>query len=428
MMLPIQNRTVVHLEISMKKLVAVGAVACLSSAVWAQTAPLSVELYGIADAGVMRVSGLKGGSNSYVASGIMEGTRWGLRGNEDLGGGYRALFTLESRVEIDTGSTSNRPLSATQLPDRASVATLMGLPATFQPFVTAVASNIGTQSAGVNLSNNLFDRQAYLGLVTPVGGILAGRMYTPAYELNANFDIMKTESSLAAGQVGSFPPTIDIRLSNSLAYRIQAAGFTASAMYSMGEVPGSASKGRFWGAMGMYKGPGFSAGVAHNTRNNELGSKSLTSTIAGGSVTIGSGALNLMYAKVRDNNPTGLSGISASLPTSVGLPIQDAFIRAFKLDGDLIHIGYRHIMGANTISVAYTQFNDKRPNNADTASYGVAYTYALSKRTDINAIVTRFNNSGLGQSAPGQAGFFGGVTETAGRDSTSVALGLRHRF
>jgi predicted porin len=402
--------------------------ALFSSVAIAQTATPTVQLYGIADAGVMHVTGLKGGSNSYVASGIMEGTRWGLRGNEDLGGGYRALFTLESRVEIDTGSTSNRPLSGTQLPDRASVATLMGLPASFQPFVSGVAANIATQSAGVNLSNNLFDRQAYLGMVTPFGGVLAGRMYTPAYELNANFDIMKTESSLAAGQVGSFPPTIDIRLSNSLAYRIQAAGFTGSAMYSLGEVSGSATKGRFWGLMGMYKGTGFSAGAAHNTRNNELGATSLTSTIAGASVDIGSGALNLMYAKIKDNNPTGLSGISASLPASVGLPVQEAFIRALKLDGDLMHIGYRYVTGPNTISVAYTQYNDKRPNNADTASFGVAYTYALSKRTDINTVVTQFKNSGLGQSAPGQAGFFGGVTESAGKDSTSFALGLRHRF
>lgn len=417
----------------MKKILSMGAaMAVVSSAAMAQTAAPSVELYGIADAGLMRVTGLKGGSNSYVASGIMEGTRWGLRGNEDLGGGYRALFTLESRVEIDTGGTSNRPLSGTQLPDRASVATLMGLPASFQPFVTGVAANIGTQSAGVNLSNNLFDRQAYLGLVTPFGGVLAGRMYTPAYELNANFDIMKTESSLAAGQVGSFPPTIDIRLSNSLAYRIQAAGFTGSAMYSLGEVPGAATKGRFWGLMGMYKGAGFSAGAAHNTRNNELGQTSLTSSIAGASVNLGSGALNAMYARIKDNNPTGLSTIAAGLPGgvtgSVGMPVQNAFINALKLDGHLMHFGYRYVMGPSTISVAYTQYDDKRPNNADTKSYGVAYTYALSKRTDINAIVTQFKNSGLGQSAPGQAGFFGGVTESAGKDSTSIALGLRHRF
>jgi predicted porin len=413
----------------MKKTLTLGVAALtVSSAAFSQTAAPTVELYGIVDAGVMRVSGLKGGSNNFLASGIMEGTRWGLRGNEDLGGGYRALFTLESRVEIDTGGSSNRPLSGTQLPDRLSVATLMGLPASMQPFVTAVGSSIANASAGVNLPNRLFDRQAYLGLVTPVGGILAGRMYTPAYELNANFDIMKTESSLAAGQVGSFPPTIDIRLSNSLAYRIQKDGLTGSVMYSMGEVPGSNSKGRFWGFMGMYKGSGYSAGLAYNTRNNELGSKSLTTAIGGVSVNIGAGTLNFMAADIKDKNPSDVSTIAASLPSSVGQPVQNAFINALKLDGLLLHVGYRHVMGANTISVAYTQYDDKRPNNSDTASYGVAYTYALSKRTDINAILTRFNNSGLGQAAPGQAGFFGGVTESAGRDSTSVAVGLRHRF
>ncbi|MFM2447865.1 MAG: hypothetical protein RIS44_315 [Pseudomonadota bacterium] len=417
----------------MKKILTLGVVALtVSSAALSQTAAPTVELYGIADAGVMRVSGLKGGSTNFLASGIMEGTRWGLRGNEDLGGGYRALFTLESRVEIDNGGTSNRPLSGTQLPDRLSVATLMGLPASMQPFVTAVGSSIANASAGVNLPNRLFDRQAYLGLVTPVGGILAGRMYTPAYELNANFDIMKTESSLAAGQVGSFPPTIDIRLSNSLAYRIQKDGITGSLMYSLGEIPGSNSKGRFWGVMGMYKGSGYSAGLAYNTRNNELGSKSLTTLIGGASVNVGAGTVSFMAAEIKDNNPSDVSTIAAGLPGgvagAVGLPVQNAFINALKLDGLLLHVGYRHVMGANTISLAYTQYDDKRPNNADTASYGVAYTYSLSKRTDINAILTRFNNSGLGQAAPGQAGFFGGVTETAGRDSTSVALGLRHRF
>ena len=413
----------------MRKDFAVGAlVVALSSASVAQTAPSGIELYGIADAGVMRVSGLKGGSTNYLASGIMEGTRWGLRGNEDLGGGFRALFTLESRVEIDTGGTSNRPLSGTQLPDRASVATLMGLPATFQPYVNAVASSIGSQSAGVNLSNNLFDRQAYMGLVTPVGAVLAGRMYTPAYELNANFDIMKTESSLAAGQVGAFPPTTDIRLSNSLAYRIQKDGVTATAMYGLGEVPDSSSKGRFWGVMTMYKGGNFSLGAAHNTRNNELGARSLTSSIVGASVRVGPGSLNLMVAQIKDNNPTGLSGIAASLPAAVGVPIQDAFIRAFKQDARLFHLGYRYVAGPSTVSVAYTQLDDKRSANADTKSYGVAYTYALSKRTDLNTVLTQYKNSGLAQAAPGQAGFIGGVTESAGKDSSSLALGLRHRF
>ena len=71
---------------------------------------------------------------------------------------------------------------------------------------------------------------------------------------------------------------------------------------------------------------------------------------------------------------------------------------------------------------------DRRAANADVASYGAAYSYALSKRTDINVVLTHFDNKNLAQAAPGQAGFLGGVTKSAGTDSNSLALGVRHRF
>ena len=92
----------------------------------AQTA--NVTLYGVVDVGVQNVSGVKGGSITQVASGIMEGSRWGLRGTEDLGGGYKATFVLESRFEADTGALSNRTISGNQLPDRF----LAGLPPAVQ--------------------------------------------------------------------------------------------------------------------------------------------------------------------------------------------------------------------------------------------------------------------------------------------------------
>ena len=90
----------------------------LASAATASLAQNSVTIYGIVDLGATRVSGLKGGSISQLSSGIMDGSRLGVRGNEDLGGGYRALFTLESRLEADTGLLSNRPPSGSQVADR----------------------------------------------------------------------------------------------------------------------------------------------------------------------------------------------------------------------------------------------------------------------------------------------------------------------
>ena len=166
----------------------------LASAATASLAQNSVTIYGIVDLGATRVSGLKGGSISQLSSGIMDGSRLGVRGNEDLGGGYRALFTLESRLEADTGLLSNRPPSGSQVADRLIQANLLGLPAQLQPVLNSVSGSIGN-GIGVNLAGAFWDRQIFLGLVTPVGAILAGRQYTPAYETSATFDVMQTQSA-----------------------------------------------------------------------------------------------------------------------------------------------------------------------------------------------------------------------------------------
>ena len=410
----------------MRQVLLLSVLATASSLALAQS---SVNLYGIVDVGLTSTSGLRDGTARQLVSGIMEGSRFGVRGDEDLGGGYRALFTLEHRLELDNGSISNRPVTGSQLPDRASQAAFLGLPLAFQPVVDAVAGNIGS-TVGVNLGGTFWDRQAYLGFVTPVGGILAGRQYTPAYEVVATFDTMRTESALSAGQVGSIPASVDIRANNSLAYRIQLGGFSAALMVTAAE--GSTTTGRLIGLNAIYKGGRFSVGLGHNERENELGQKSLPSTVLGGTLDLGPGRISALVGQVQDDNPTGLSSIGALVAPQVGAAnavlIQDAFIDALRQDAQLMHIGYRIVSGAHTVSAAYSLYDDRRDANADTASYGVAYTYSLSKRTDLNAVLTRFDNSGLGQAAPGGAGYLGGVTATAGTDSTSIALGLRHRF
>jgi predicted porin len=411
----------------MKKLLTLAALACGSMTVCAQSGS-SVNLYGIVDAGISRVSGLKGGRDFKMVSGIMDGSRWGLRGNEDIGNGYLGLFVLENRLELNNGTGSNRPPSGSQVPDRISLAARLNLPGALQPAVSAVAASIGA-GIGVNLGSTYWDRQAYVGLVTPFGGVLAGRQYTPAYEVSAFFDTMQTQSSLAAGQVASIPSSIDIRVSNALAYRIQAGAFSGGLMYTVEAEP---SRTTLKGFSAMYKTAPFSVGLGFNTRKNELGEKSLTSTVVGASAAIGPGTISGMVASIKDDHPTGLSTITATLTPLVGganaALVQSRFITALKQKGQLAHIGYRFTFGANTVYTAYTKFNDKTASNADVASYGAVYSYAFSKRTDMNFAVTHFNNMGLAQAAPGQAGFLGGVTATAGSDSNSFALGLRHRF
>lgn len=462
-----------------KTFLILGLLAGSVSAAWAQS---SVTVYGILDGGVSYTSGIAGGARKQVVSGIMDGSRLGFRGNEDIGGGYRALFLLENRLELDTGTNSNTPVSGTTfLPDRWGkqsaifTPTTFTLPGTIPPALAAqliggataglnsslqtvtatLGGRLAAASFGVNIGNARFwDRQAYVGLVTPFGAVLAGRQYTPAYELNAAFDTMATQSSLAAGQVAAVPAVIDIRQANALQYRIQQGGLSASVMVAAGE--GSTSQGRFYGAMVQYKTDDYGVGVGMNAKDNELGQRSLRSITLGASAKVGPGTVSFLYNDISDPNPSGLSALLDGLRTALvgqvrpGLAAQinaaapgvgtllasqisvDGLVNnyksAFVQDAAAFSIGYRMTMGQHTFYTAFNRLDDKTRVNADTDSYGVAYSYALSKRTDLNFVLTHFDNKGMGQAAPGQAGFLGGFTSAPGVDSNNVAMGIRHRF
>ncbi len=69
----------------------------------------SATLYGIVDDSIVyqssstsRGSTSSGRSNVKTASGIWAGSRFGLKGAEDLGGGNKAIFQLESGFDINS--------------------------------------------------------------------------------------------------------------------------------------------------------------------------------------------------------------------------------------------------------------------------------------------------------------------------------------
>jgi predicted porin len=117
----------------------------------------NVEIYGRIDTGFSKRSDNvgKAGSKGAVDSGITGGNRLGFRGKEDLGGGTKALFVLESGWAADTGEQ------------------LQG--------------------------GRLFGRQAFVGLSGGFGQVVAGRMYSPRYRfLSSSLD------PFAAGTVGRY--------------------------------------------------------------------------------------------------------------------------------------------------------------------------------------------------------------------------------
>jgi predicted porin len=386
----------------------------------AQTA--NVTLYGIVDVGVQHVNGVKGGSVTQVASGIMEGSRWGLRGTEDLGGGYKAIFTLENRFEADTGALSNRPLSGSQLPDRFTAGLLPGVQA-------ALNGAVGP-ALGVNVANRLFDRQAFVGLITPFGAVLMGRQYTPAFEISARYDAFSNATAASPGQLAAIPAGIDIRESNSLQYRIELQGFYGSAYYALGESAVGNKNSRLVGINGGYQSKQFGAGIGYNERTNSAGQKSLNSLVIGANFDAGLANIFAMYGAFKEPNGATAPELRAGLING-GVPailVDTGILPRFMQDSRLYHVGARIPLGVGQLTLGYSRLDDKRATNADSESYGAAYTYPLSKRTDLTAAVTQVNNNANAQVLPGGNGFLGGVSAFAGKDATSFQLSLRHKF
>ena len=89
-----------------KNLIAVAALATLAVSAQAQS---SVTLYGNVDAG-LTYSKVKQAGNSDtttgVTSSILTESFFGLKGQEDLGGGLKAVFKLEAPIAVDTGAAS----------------------------------------------------------------------------------------------------------------------------------------------------------------------------------------------------------------------------------------------------------------------------------------------------------------------------------
>jgi predicted porin len=70
----------------------------------------SLAIYGAVDLGIRTVSGDGIGSKTTLASGGYRASRLGLRGTEDLGGGWHAGFKLETTIHADVGGLGSRSL------------------------------------------------------------------------------------------------------------------------------------------------------------------------------------------------------------------------------------------------------------------------------------------------------------------------------
>lgn len=456
----------------MRKTVLTVALALALPAAFAQGGPTQagVELYGIVDVGIESVDNGSGASATKLTSGISTGSRWGIRGSEDLGGGYRALFTLESRFETDTGSMTNRgPIffCGTTCPGVALIPPANVLPPSVGGPLLAGLNQLNTallQAAStVNSPGALFDRQAFVGLVTPYGALLLGRQYTPNYEVLIKFNSFADSFAGNPGQIS----TINIRANNAIQYRAELKGFTLSAMYGFGGAEGTAG-GRserttaptrgddFYGFNLQYNTPQFGVGVGYNQNRtvtfaapNE-NRKGLETYSAGATYSVGAVKLFGQYLKAKNENPVlrpqDLQSLAIStggnLATITGI-VNGLFINAFDVDSlrglvgptdmRVYHLGLQWNVGPGQLLASYTNSKDSARSPWATADatvdlFGLAYVYNLSKRSALYAAGGFANNKDQARAALGAACCRGGWTTAPGEDSRVLQAGIRHTF
>jgi predicted porin len=141
----------------MKKVSTLALLAMASAAACAQTATSSVTLFGIIDANARVVNNGNGSLKTLSAGGINT-SRLGFRGIEDLGGGLKAGFWLETGINPDTGTTSD--------------------------------------------SSRFWNRRSTVSLISDTAGeVRLGRDFTPTYSGYSNYD---TFGSNGVGAVDKF--------------------------------------------------------------------------------------------------------------------------------------------------------------------------------------------------------------------------------
>jgi len=281
-----------------KKMAIAMAVGLLGATCQVSYAQSSVTIYGVLDEGVNYISNIQTAGTPVrsgkpvfsVTSGVKQGNRLGFIGNEDLGGGLKAIFTLENGFDLSSGK--------------------------------------------INQGGLLFGRQAFVGLASPHGTVTLGRQYDSMTDFVGPFEA----GSIWAGTIGAHPGDIDnlnftIRTNNAIKYSTPAyGGFRFSGTYSFGGVAGDISRNQVWSLATAYTGQQFTAAAGYvNVRNPNL-------SYFGTTGNAGSAATNNLGV-------TSLTGVQSN-------PVFSGYASAHS--EQLLDVGASYAIGALTLGGVYS--------------------------------------------------------------------------
>jgi predicted porin len=306
------------------------ALAILGSVAGAAQAQSAVTLYGIVDLWTGRVAvtdaaGVKT-SETLMESGGVSGSRWGLKGEEDLGGGLKAVFKIESGFAADTG----------------------------------VGGSNASPKSGPN-------RQTYLGLAGGFGEVTFGNVYSAMDDVlgasNSGFD-----SALSASQnVLVVPASYNDKPKNAFKYvSPNFGGFSGGFSYSLDENPGKTNQTDF--SLSYGAGP-IAANFAYEIQGDAAGTEDLKLTALNGSYDLGMAKLLASYgqAKLGAFKSTDFQ-IGADVPVSSALTVSVGYAQskdnAALGDGKRTGFGVAAAYSLSKRTTAYGGFRQAKVKDA----------------------------------------------------------------
>lgn len=365
---------------------AIGALLCATASAQAQTAPAgnssTVTIYGLLDASVAYAT-TPGGKIVKVDSGHANGSRLGFRGVEDLGGGLRASFLLESGINVDNGGLGQN------------------------------------QGAGAKM----FGRGAYVGLAGDFGELRLGRtLVTISSEAQAVGDAFGLGGS---GNAQGIQPATG-RSNNTIWYQSPKFGpLTGKLSYSAGEQANN-SGNHIAGGIFYAQGP-FSAAASYTSLRHPADQSRVRWLNTGAAYDFSTFKVFGTLAAFKNPSAPLTPTVHAALDNVVQLAGFPTVGYYAGQDDRSASIGASAPVGpTGVVMVQLVKLDDRGPLDRDATQFGIQYMHALSKRT------TLYTGWGKVKNRHGAAYGLTGATTQAGLDasgnSSAMHFGVRHAF
>ncbi|WP_235879332.1 porin [Burkholderia sp. USMB20] len=351
----------------------------------------TVTLYGLLSEGIGYVSNEGGKSNIKLIPGTLQNNRIGLKGSEDLGDGWKAIFTLENGFDVTNGK--------------------------FQQ------------------GGRMFGRQAFVGLASAKWGTLtAGRQYDAVFDYLTGFEAAVVAAGLGA-HIGDNDNVFgSYRQNNSIKYQTPViAGLRAEVLYALSNAAGQWAVNRTISAGLSYERGGwrFAAAFLNMDRPGVGGN-------AGGAVTddYAGAPFVLFHASplnpsigVRRQREFGAGGQYSAGTWRVAAMATD--VRYDYLDGTSLRLdnfdvnGSYYLMPDLMVSAAYIYTSGKYGGGYERAPHWnagqLSIDYFLSKRTDLYLY-------GNYQKAAGATADIYLFAPSSSQNQTAIVAGIRHKF